>query len=328
MDSTAMYLGIDIGGTATKVGVVDATGGLIAKTRFSQTELATEAQCRKYIAQIADFVHDAGVYTSELAGVGLAVPGIVVDGVPQLTPNVNANWEALLNVVRSEFAGKQIECINDANAAALGEMWHGAAAGAQSTMLVTIGAGIGAGIVANGRVVQGHGGAGEIGHLTVVPHGRACRCGRTGCTESYASSRGIVASFREAEAAGAAATSTHAPQSDTDAQEVFAAYVEGDARAVQAVETFVDTLAFALAQATCVVDADVILLGGGVSAAADLFLDKLQEAYGTYCLPTCKGTKIRAATLGNTAGIVGVVRYVQMAHEEADPFDDLFGMTL
>ena len=112
-------------------------------------ELQTEAQCRQYIAQIIDFVHGTGVYASELAGVGLAAPGIVVNGIPQLTPNVKADWPTLLNVIRNEFEGTPFECINDANAAALGEMWRGAASGAQSAMLVTIGAGIGAGIVAD-----------------------------------------------------------------------------------------------------------------------------------------------------------------------------------
>lgn len=328
MDLNAMYLGIDIGGTSTKVGVVDASGDLIGKTRFSLPELQTEAQCRQYIAQIIDFVHGTGVYASELAGVGLAAPGIVVNGIPQLTPNVKADWPTLLNVIRSEFEGTPFECINDANAAALGEMWRGAASGAQSAMLVTIGAGIGAGIVADGRVVQGHGGAGEIGHMTIVPEGRQCQCGRRGCVEQYASSRGIVANFREAEANGIAGTSKHVPQNDTDALSVFEAYREGDPRATYAVGIFTDKLGYALAQATCVVDADVILLGGGVAGAADLFLPALQGNYRKNCLSTCADTQIRVATLGNIAGMVGVVRYVQMMSESLDPFDNLFGMGL
>ena len=326
MDANAMYLGVDLGGSATKMGIVDGMGNLVGRKVIATPELRTEAQCRAHIANMAAFAHEMGVYTSELAGVGLALPGIIVNGTPELTPNVQIEWPVFMALMRKEFEGRQIECINNANAAALGEMWHGAAAGAQSTMLVTVGTGIGAGIVADGRVVQGRGGAGEIGHLTVVPGGRPCHCGRAGCVEQYASSRGIVASFREAQAAGAVASSAHEPASDIDAQAVFEAYAEGDARAVAAVKIFVDTLGFALAQTTCVVDADVILLGGGVAGAADMFLDDLQRVYVEQCLPTCRGTKIRVAELGNTAGIVGAVRYVQMMYEATNPFDDLFGM--
>jgi glucokinase len=327
MDANAMYLGIDLGGTATKLGVIDASGGLVSNGKIPTPELITEEQCRAHVTKIADFVHGSGVYSSELAGVGLALPGIIVNGVPQLTPNVKADWPVFMSVMTAEFGAKKIECINDANAAALGEMWHGAAAGAKSTMLVTIGTGIGAGIVADGRVVQGHGGAGEIGHITVVPDGRPCRCGRAGCLEQYASSRGIVANFREAQQAGAAATSQHEPKSDTDSLAVFEAYREGDARAVQAVGQFVQKLGYALAQTTCVVDADVILLGGGVAGAAELFIDDLEAVYRKYCLSTCRDAKIRVAGLGNTAGVVGAVRYAQMQRESLDPFDDLFGMT-
>ena len=136
----------------------------------------------------------------------------------------------------------------------------------------------------------------------------------------------IVESFREAQAAGVAATSAHEPTSDIDAKAVFEAYADGDARAVSAVETFVDTLAYALSQTTCVVDADVILLGGGVAGAANMFIDDLRREYAALCLPTCRNTKIRVAKLGNTAGIVGAVHYVQMMHESGNPFDDIFGV--
>ena len=326
MDLNAVYLGIDLGGTATKLGIVEGNGILLAQTSFATTIIETDAHAAAFAGRILDFVHDAGVYASEIAGIGLAVPGIVRHGIPELTVNVDIAWVKLLDNLKAAFAGIPIECVNDANAAALGEMWLGAATGAQSAMLVTIGTGIGAGIVADGRVVKGNGGAGEIGHLTAVPNGRLCRCGRKGCVEQYASARGIVASFREAAQRGVASSAKIEPRNDSDALTVFEAYRAGDECAKEAVETFVDKLGFGLAQAMCVVDADVILLGGGVAGASGLFLDDLQQAYLRYCFATCSSTRIKTAQLGNDAGIIGAARYANLMSESIDPLDETFGI--
>lgn len=318
MDTNARYLGIDLGGTSTKLGIVDGDGAILAQTSFPTTVVQGEAEAVAFVASIVDFVRNAGASTSEVAGVGLAVPGIVREGIPELTVNVDIAWALLFDRLRAAFVTVPIECVNDANAAALGEAWLGAASGARSAMLVTLGTGIGAGIVADGRVVEGNGGAGEIGHITAVPDGRLCKCGRRGCVEQYASARGIVASFRDASARGVIGSTDIQPKHDGDALSVFEAYRAGDERAVEAVGVFVDKLAFGLAQAMCVVDAEVILLGGGVAGAAELYLDDLQAAYVNYCFAACSSTKIRTAKLGNDAGIIGAARYAQLASRDVD----------
>ncbi len=151
-----------------------------------------------------------------------------------------------------------------------------------------------------------------------MPGGRPCNCGRKGCVEQYASARGIVTSFREAALRGVAGCTSIEPKNDSDSLAVFEAYRAGDARAKEAVDNFVDKLGFGLAQAMCVVDAEVILLGGGVAGALDLFLDDLRASYLTYCFATCASTEIRAARLGNDAGIIGAARYAHIAAKQRD----------
>lgn len=319
MDASRMYLGIDLGATMVKLGIVDERGMVLDKTSFSASDLVSDAQCLAFVDAVTSFVHGVGVYSSELAGIGLAVPGIVADGVPALTANISADWPRLLDSLRPAFSQCPITCVNDANAAALGELWLGAAEGARSVLLVTIGTGIGAGLVLDGRVVTGHNGAaGEIGHLTVAPGGRPCGCGRAGCLEQYASARGIVANFWEADRAGIPASSARVPAHAVDALAVFDAARAGDERARAALQRFSSTLGFALAQVTCVVDSEVILLGGGVAGGADLYLDDLRAAYGTSCLSTCASTDIRCATLGNDGGVVGAVRCSMLAEDAGD----------
>lgn len=319
MDPNRMYFGIDLGATMVKLGIVDGRGMVLDKTSFPTSDLVSDSQCLAFVDAVTSFVHGVGVYSSELAGTGLAVPGIVTDGMPALTANVSADWPRLLEMLSSAFPHSPITCVNDANAAALGELWLGAAEGARSVLLVTIGTGIGAGLVVDGRIVTGHNGAaGEIGHLTVAPGGRPCGCGRAGCLEQYASARGIVANFWEADRAGLAASSEHVPAHAVDALAVFDAAREGDERARAALKRFSDTLGFALAQVTCVVDSEVILLGGGVAGGADLYLNDLRAAYGANCLSTCASTDIRCATLGNDAGIVGAIRCSMLAENAGD----------
>lgn len=319
MDPNRMYFGIDLGATMVKLGIVDERGMVLDKTSFPTSDLVSDSQCLAFVDVVTSFVHGVGVYSSELAGTGLAAPGIVTDGMPALTANVSADWPRLLEMLSSAFPHSPITCVNDANAAALGELWLGAAEGARSVLLVTIGTGIGAGLVVDGRVVTGHNGAaGEIGHLTVAPGGRPCGCGRAGCLEQYASARGIVANFWEADRAGLAASSEHVPAHAVDALAVFDAAREGDERARAALKRFSDTLGFALAQVTCVVDSEVILLGGGVAGGADLYLNDLRAAYGANCLSTCASTDIRCAMLGNDAGIVGAIRCSMLAENAGD----------
>jgi len=312
MDDGRLYLGIDYGGNAVKLGLVDAYGQLSGRASRPTVDLTDKVECRAFAADVAEFVHGMGIYSSELGGVGFAIPGIIKEGT-YTTPNVKADWPLVFDCVARTFGKPGVAIVNDANAAALGELWMGAGAHARSALLVTIGSGLGAGLVVDGHVVAGgNGAAGEVGHITVVPGGRPCKCGRAGCIERYASARGIVQSFREAGESGKLDETLFtdcAPANDTDALAVFQAAHKGDPRAKQAFADMSDKLGYVLAQVACVVDPDIILLGGGLTAAADLYLDDLRAAYRSYALAACAETEIRCATLLGDAGVIGAARY-------------------
>ena len=316
MEDNKLYLGIDYGGNAVKLGLVDTFGQLSGKTSLPTGSLLDKVDCRAFANEVGEFVHGMGVYSSELGGVGLAVPGILRPG-SIFVPNVRVDWELLLQCLKQVFGKREIATVNDANAAALGEMWKGAGSNARSALLVTLGSGLGAGLIVEGVVISGgHGAAGEIGHMTVVPGGRACKCGRSGCLERYASARGIVQSFIEAGESGkhdAATFSSHEPINETDALSVFKAFAEGDPRAKEALADMADKLGFALAQVASVVDPEVILLGGGIAGGAEYYLDDLRKAYRRYCLDACAETEIRTASLESDAGIIGAARFAMIA---------------
>ncbi len=333
MDEGKLYLGIDYGGNAVKMGLVDALGNLSGRASRPTESLLDKVDCRAFAAAVGEFVHGLGVYSSELGGVGLAIPGIAAHG-EYLTPNVKADWPLLLKCLEQALSKKTIAVLNDANAAALGELWMGAGENARSVLLVTLGSGVGSGLIVEGQVISGgHGAAGEVGHMTVAPGGRPCKCGRAGCVERYVSARGIVQTFLESGQAGhldESKFSEHVPANDTDALAVFDAAREGDPRAGRALADMADKLGFALAQVACVVDPDVILLGGGIAAGADLYLDAVRAAFRSYCFKACASTEIRCATLLGDAGVYGAARYAMLASPrdkaQRDWLDPDFGL--
>lgn len=333
MDKSKLYLGIDYGGDAVKLGLVDAYGQLSGHSSIPTKNLTDNVSCRAFAAEVGDFVHGMGIYSSELGGVGLAIPGIA-DAESFLTPNVKVDWPLLVKCLEHTFAKQKVAIVNDSNAAALGELWMGAGAHARSLLLVTVGSGIGSGLVIDGNVVSGaHGAAGEVGHITVVPGGRPCKCGRQGCVERYASARGIVQTFKELDESGqfeGAATSSHYPESETDALAVFEAARLGDARALESLAVMADKLGFALAQVACVVDPGLILLGGGLAAGADLYLDDLRAAFKSYCFAACADTRIDCASLLADAGVIGAARFSMKSNPrdnlERDWMDPDFGL--
>ena len=333
MDEGKLYLGIDVGGNAVKMGLIDGYGNLSGSGSQPTENLLDKVGCRAFAAKVAEFVHGLGVYSSELGGVGLAIPGIVNHGT-YLTPNVKADWPLVLKCLEQALSKPTIAVLNDANAAALGELWMGAGENARSVLLVTLGSGVGSGLIVEGQVISGsNGAAGEVGHMTVVPGGRPCKCGRMGCVERYVSARGIVQNFLEAGEAGGldeAKFTDYVPVNDTDALAVFNAARADDPRGIQALAVMADKLGFALAQVACVVDPDVVLLGGGISAGADLYLDALRKAFRSYCFEACATTEIRCATLLGEAGIYGAARYAMLAlprdKAQRDWLDPDFGL--
>ena len=146
-------------------------------------DMLDEAPCLDFAADVGAFLDGAGARVSDLGGVGLAIPGIAVEGAYS-TPNVRVDWPFLIHCLEDALGKADVAVANDANVAALGELWMGAGEGVRSLLLATVGSGLGSGLVVDARIVPGaHGAAGELGHVTVVPQGRPCNCGRAGCAE-------------------------------------------------------------------------------------------------------------------------------------------------
>lgn len=321
MPRTKQLIGIDIGGTSVKTALVTEQGRMVARGQVPTPDLADARACREFCQSLENFARTQGAPASEIFGVGVAIPGTVHGAGTGLLPNVSLDVQLLLEQLHDRFALATLACLNDANAAALAEARLGSGRGVGTVVFVTVGTGIGAGIVIDGKLLEGAAGAaGEIGHLRVAKGGRRCNCGKRGCLEQYASARGIVRSFRETDAnapalyadLGRAETrqpATSYPLHESDSKSVFEAYRAGDVRAVSAVSTFTKTLGFALGQVATIVNPDLFVLGGGVSQSAALFFPALVESFRANCIAPCEKTPLKVAELGNAAGSLGAALY-------------------
>lgn len=299
-------LGIDVGGTSIKAGLFTPEGELLEERKIPTPALVDDAAYAAVtdgLKRILD-AHDAT--PEDVIACGLDIPGPVADdGTVGFLPNIKLDPEGLVGAISSVFPRAQIAFVNDANAAALGEMWAGVAHDTSSYVLIALGTGVGAGVVVNGRLVAGAFGAGgEIGHITVNPHETlTCGCGRKGCLEQYASAKGIVRLYlAECEARGVTPVKIeHA----TDTLSVFRALAAGDDCAKLAVDQMCEYLAQAMAQVSCVVDPAMYLIGGGVAGAFATFAPELRRRFAAHALPTCRDVRIEAASLGNQAAMYG-----------------------
>lgn len=279
------YIGIDIGGTTCKVGL------------FSETELLSrwEIPTDKSRNILADIIRTLPEHITSAA---IGVPGAVM---PDGTVNrcVNLGWD-ICRPAEEFTAQTGIPCRieNDANLAALGEQWRGGGRGADSLLFVTLGTGVGGGLIRNGSLISGaHGAAGEIGHLCVNPaETEPCSCGRRGCLEQYCGAAGIV---RLAGKAGIRADSSKA---------VFTLAEEGNAAALSVVDSVCALLGQALANICAVFDPEAVILGGGISAAGEFLRARVESSFRCAAFHACRNTPVRLAELGGDAGIYGAAK--------------------
>lgn len=304
------YAGIDVGATSVKIGIVDKDGNIFAKANVPTPPLIDEAGYTAVTDGVKSVLESANIDASLFKGIGLAVPcPIPADGNIAVIANLNLNLLGLYHALQTAFPNAYVGFLNDANAAAMGELWKGAGTGYNSLVFITIGTGIGAGIVYDGKVLAGaNGAAGELGHVIVNPaETRQCGCGRCGCLEQYASATGIVNSYRmECEKRGCKPVELSGP---SDSRSVFKALVTGDEAARAAIDTMAETLGFGLANAACSFDPEVFVLGGGVSAGAEHYLDHVTKVFKKMTLSCCANTPITVASLGNDAGMLGAAYY-------------------
>ncbi len=301
-----LAIGIDVGGTSIKSGAFSTAGELLAEKTVRMKGLDNDAAYATIVDALREIVADAAGDDGKVLAIGLDIPGPVdEDGKVGFMPNATMDLEGFKAALLTAFPDAKLAVVNDANAAAMGELWQGSAAGERSFVMVTLGTGVGGGVVADGNLVAGkHGAGGEIGHITVnLDEERKCGCGRKGCLEQYASATGIVRMYREeCERQGVEPVEL---EHDTDTFTLFRHLEQGNEQAKVAISKMCDYLGLGLSQISCVTNPGVFVIGGGVSAGIDLFRDELQECYRKYALPLCADTPFVSATLANRAGIYG-----------------------
>lgn len=306
--------GADLGGTTCKLGLFQTDGTLLEKWEIV-TDTSNHGE--NILGDIAAAVHAKMVersLTKEMVeGLGIGVPGPVSkDGV--VNRAVNLGWGVTPVAQQlSKLSGLKVRVANDANVAALGENWMGSGKGFDSIVMVTLGTGIGGGIVIDGQILAGaDGAAGEIGHMTVNEQElEACGCGRFGCLEQYASATGIARYARRALAGSEEPSRLREIKAEElTAKDVFDAAKEGDRMASEVVEAVGKLLASALAKICVVVNPEAVLIGGGVSKAGQILLESIAEPFKNMAFHACRDTKILLASLGNDAGIYGGVRLI------------------
>ncbi|MDY3249896.1 MAG: ROK family glucokinase [Candidatus Choladocola sp.] len=303
--------GIDVGGTTVKCGLFTTEGEVLEKWEIkTRTENNGVFILPDVAAAINEKIVEKNLNKDEIAGVGIGVPGPVNEA-GEVPCAVNLHW-GYVNVVKelSELTGLAVKAGNDANVAALGELWKGGGAGYHDMILVTLGTGVGGGIIINDKIVAGsHGAGGEIGHAHVEDAiTDPCNCGNCGCLEQVASATGIVRLAREALATDERPSLLR--EGELSAKAVFDAVKQQDAVALEIAERFGTYLGKTLAVFTAVTDPQIIVIGGGVSKAGQILLDYIEKPYQKYAFSSCRQTKFALAMLGNDAGIYGAAKMV------------------
>ena len=304
--------GVDIGGTTVKLAFFDETGALLDKWEIpTVTENGGKQILPDVAASIAGYMAEKGVVRQNVIGIGVGVPG-PVDGAGVVNRCVNLGW-GVFNIAEalSDLTGFPVKAGNDANVAALGEYWKGGGAGCSSMVMVTLGTGVGGGIVMDGKLLHGaHGSGGEIGHLVLRRNEtEACGCGKYGCVEQYCSATGLVRLAKRHLAATEAASTLRDAQKMT-AKDVFDAGKAADAVALEILEDYYDHLGEFLADLCCVVDPEVVVLGGGVCKAGQVLLDGIRPYFIKHVFHAAAGARFEIAKLGNDAGAYGTFKLV------------------
>jgi len=307
-------VGVDVGGTTVKIGIFRTTGDLLQKWEIPTDKSEKGRNILPDIAKsVRDMLSAKKIGLEDIQGIGIGVPGAILNR-SVVNRAVNIGWDLVPVKEQMEklFDSKVNVLVgNDANVAALGEMWQGGGRGFQDIVMVTLGTGVGGGIILHEQILDGtFGAAGEIGHMTVNPQEtRICGCGKRGHLEQYASATGIAYTARTVVAQTKEDTLLKG-KSRITAKDVFDAAKKNDAVALKIVDYTAEILGRALAAVATVVDPQAFVIGGGVSKAGPILTDTVQKYYKKYAFHASEDTKFVLATLGNDAGFFGAVRMV------------------
>lgn len=303
--------GVDVGGTTVKLGFFDVDGNLLDKWEIPTR---TEDGGSKILPDVAESIKaklaEKKIDKAEVAGVGLGAPG-PIDAEGVVHNAVNLGWGVFsIREVLSGLLDMPVMAGNDANVAALGEMWKGGGQGHKNLVAVTLGTGVGGGIIVEGKILTGSVGAGgEIGHIHVEDNEtELCGCKNCGCLEQYASATGIVRLAKRRLAKDD--TESKIRRDNISAKTIFDAVKEGDALAIEVAKEFGEYLGKGLAVIACVLNPEIFVIGGGVSKAGEILFDYILPSFKRTVFKGSLNTEFALATLGNDAGIYGAAKLV------------------
>ncbi len=304
--------GVDLGGTTVKIAYFDEEGTLLKKWAIPTiTENGGSRILPDIAASIEDFITREAVDRSTLLGIGIGVPGPVNDqGI--VNKCVNLGWGRCdVAGELSGLTGLPVKAGNDATVAALGESWKGSGSGCQNVVFVTLGTGVGGGIIVHGQPIHGtHGAGGEIGHMNVNPaEQETCNCGRHGCVEQYCSATGVVR-LAKRHLAASCAPSLLRELGDFACKDVFQAAAQSDALAQETLEEVYNYMGLFLATLCTVLDPEAVVIGGGVSMAGQPLLDGIRKAFDKYVFHAASQVEFRLASLLNDAGAYGAFKLI------------------
>ena len=304
--------GVDVGGTTVKIGFFDTEANLLEKWEIpTRTENSGEYIVPDIAASLHEYMDKKGLKEEDIEGVGIDVPGVVLKrGLVNRCANLGWGVKHVKEEIAELMGGNmRIRIANDANAAAFAEMKK--AGKGKNAVMVTLGTGVGGGVVVKGNIVTGAFGAGgEIGHMPVNPNEtEVCGCGKRGCLEQYASATGVVRLAKKKMQAERVETAMRAFEPLT-CRDVCNCAKEGDTAALEVLEEVGEITGRALASVACVVDPEVFVIGGGVSKAGPILTDVIQKYYKEYAFHASQDTAFVIASLGNDAGIYGAVQLV------------------
>lgn len=306
--------GVDIGGTTVKLGLFKFDGEVLEKWEI---KTRTEEEGKNILPDVAKTIQESmekhQLEKEDILGVGVGIPAPVMEsGIVKATANLGWGYKEVKHELE-ELLEIEVKVGNDANVAALGEMWKGGGLGHKNMIMVTLGTGVGGGVITNGHImIGGHGAGGEIGHICVnYDETEQCGCGSRGCLEQYASATGITRLARKRLAKNKDATLLREIKAEEiSAKTVFDAVKEGDRVACEIAEEFGQYLGYAMANLAVIVDPEIIVIGGGVSCAGEVLLDYVTKSFNERVFFANKECRFALATLGNDAGIYGAAKLV------------------
>ena len=309
-----VYLGIDIGGTAAKFGLVNGEGVMISEVleypvKFDDYETPI---IETVVKSAKEFMSKNNKTFFDINGIGVSATGGINYklGIVEGSAGHIKNWKGtnIKKRLEAEF-GMNTAVLNDANAAALGEMWKGAAKGRENVVVMTIGTGVGGGIIVDSKILLGSKGfAGEIGHIPVNVDGEKCSCENTGCIEHYGSTSALVRNIKNAVISGEIIGIN---EDEIDGRLIFKQVSAGNKVVIKYVDEWINYISAALVGLVHTFNPEMVILGGGVSKQKKLFVDKVRDKVLNGVMDNfAQDLRVEAAELGNNAGIIGAVKFV------------------